>query len=431
MGIEIVLYDSSPIVQKIFFHILYHYSPIVHRIDETSALIEKIQYSKPDIIFIDAAFSKNNNLINKINEKKEELKKIPIILMSKTDLDPRELESIFAQDILKKPIEAESLRQLITRFVSKTKSNILTKHLEFPSIPNFIENQDKKETLSPKEQKKTTKNGDIEIATDIEELEPPKEQSPPKEEKTSMENDGINLVTDTEELEPPKEQSPPKEQKASTDTGINLVTDTKEVQLESKTPSPKEESPPKEEKASTETGINIKPVTAVTEKKEDTEVVNEPLIKKPVSKEETKPIIEAQKPHEIEKQQEAEEFKQPDTPEEQQQEAEEFKQLDTPEEQSSTEPVKEEHTITESDLNIQMKSKVDDYIKTIGEEILKVKVEEISEQKIQKEIDKKIKDYQDTILKTIEKSVWQVVPELARQLIIKEIDRLLKEEDTK
>ena len=51
MALDIVLYDTSPVVQKIFSHILYHYGPTIHRVDEPNSLLKKIEYSQPDIIF--------------------------------------------------------------------------------------------------------------------------------------------------------------------------------------------------------------------------------------------------------------------------------------------------------------------------------------------------------------------------------------------
>ena len=147
MGIQVVLYGSSPVVQKIFFHILYHHRPTVQRVSAPSELMEKIQYSRPDIIFMESAVAKDQNIQAKI---KEGTKNIPVILMSKTELDQTTLQSVDAKDFLKKPISADRLRELVHRFVPKTKSNLLTKHLQFAPVPDFQEDypQEAEEELS-------------------------------------------------------------------------------------------------------------------------------------------------------------------------------------------------------------------------------------------------------------------------------------------
>ena len=202
MGIEIILYDPSPVVQKIFFHILYHYSPIVHRIDHISKLMEKIQYSKPDIIFIDASFSQDNNLINQINEKKEDLKKIPIILMANNPLNQEVFQSTTAKDFLKKPIEAGKLRELINRFVPKTKSNVLTQHLKFPPIPDFQEGITPKVTSSSEIHSTSSSQKEINTTPDLEQkpIQSDLTASQSPHHSTHIDEDAINPVTASEHI---------------------------------------------------------------------------------------------------------------------------------------------------------------------------------------------------------------------------------------
>ena len=138
MGIEIVLYDSSPVVQKIFSHILYHYKPTVHRMDQVPKLLETIQHNRPDIIFLDDEFSEDEDLQAQIKDK-QELKNIPIILMGTKEMGPK---ASSAKNFLKKPISAEQLRTLIHQFVPKTKTHILEKHLTFPALPDFSEEEE-------------------------------------------------------------------------------------------------------------------------------------------------------------------------------------------------------------------------------------------------------------------------------------------------
>ena len=95
MGIEVILYEPSPVVQKIFFHVLYHYGPAVHRIDQAPALMDRLRYKRPDIIFVDDSFQ--NNFKNQIEGKAEEFKGIPVVLMSKTEMGEEILEPLTAR----------------------------------------------------------------------------------------------------------------------------------------------------------------------------------------------------------------------------------------------------------------------------------------------------------------------------------------------
>ena len=143
MGIEIVLYDRSPVTQKIFFHVLYHYGPVVHRVNRADELIKQIQFRSVDIIFIDSAFSDDQNLKSQIQKEAEgKLKNIPIILIAPKEELNQDRKPTLAKDVLQKPISAGQLRELINNFVPKTKQNILNRHLKFPDMPTFKEEPD-------------------------------------------------------------------------------------------------------------------------------------------------------------------------------------------------------------------------------------------------------------------------------------------------
>lgn len=364
MGIEIILYDSSPVTQKIFFHILYHYRPIVHRIDQTSKLMEKIQYSNPDIIFIDAHFS--DEIKNQINHEKQKLKNIPIILMAKKDPNQKDLESSVAQDFLKKPIEARKLRELINRFIPKTKSNILTEHLKFPPTPDFKEkkNQINQDSISPFSSKSTIK----EFEEKKEELHTASDKPQPPDPNT----DGIekiNPVAITEEVSN-KQKEPPidslnQESYQSADTGIKpIIGDDQFTDEQNDLP-----TGPSYQK--NHPSMDAEDINASEEKKSATDV----------------------------------------------------KILQVPDPEPDSHSKIKTHTPDDLHSNTQLKNQINDYIK------------QLTQEPVNKEIAEQIKHYaeknsQEIIKKTAEKVVWQVVPELARQLITKELDKLLKEEET-
>ena len=137
MSLEIVLYDSSPVIQKIFSHILYPYAPNIYRTDQAEELINKIEYSQPDMIFMDdpaASLSLNTDVLSNIDTKTK-AQNIPVILMTHQNTSPEKTHISMAKEVLKKPIQADKLTSLINRFAPKTKENILGRHLDFPPAP--------------------------------------------------------------------------------------------------------------------------------------------------------------------------------------------------------------------------------------------------------------------------------------------------------
>ncbi len=139
MALEIILYDTSPIVQKIFSHILYHYAPVIYRTDQPADLATKIRSSRPDLVFID--YSVSQQVDKKIGKAVAQmLQGVPVILMSQQDVSGTEMPYA-AKDLLKKPVDAVQLKELVNRFVPKTKSHLLKDHLQFPPMPDFDEDK--------------------------------------------------------------------------------------------------------------------------------------------------------------------------------------------------------------------------------------------------------------------------------------------------
>lgn len=409
MGIEIILYDSSPVTQKIFFHILYHYRPIVHRIDQTSKLIEKVQYSVPDIIFIDAAFS--NDIKNQINEKKEKFKNIPIILIAKTDLNQEELESSIVKGVLKKPIEAGKLRKLVNHFIPKTKRNILTEHLKFSPIPDFKEEENpeqssdfsSKTTMKQAEYKQELpkddtddiyKSPDQNQHHDKKTIQPiPMKESSeqdhvslPKTSTTSNQSDGeINPVIDTQALNEKKDSSPAEETSNQLpEDAINPVTATESRQQ------PEDSSPQAEETKQSSWEDAIKPVATSTQLHQQ----EEPNPPEQESHPPTENIDNTKKKS-----------------------ATDVKIVQI---SSGSKLENKDESPAEPD-NINSKKQITEDIKLWANKIIKEEVE--------KQLERIIRENSQNTIQTItEKVVWQVVPELAKQLVTKELDKILKEE---
>ncbi|MDE0119323.1 MAG: hypothetical protein OXM55_04860 [Bdellovibrionales bacterium] len=404
MGIEIVLYSSSPVIQKIFFHLLYHYGPTVHRVDQPSTLMEKVQYNQPDIIFIDDTFS--SDLQNHIKAKKEALKNIPIILMAKQELDKQVLESSAAQGVLKKPITAGPLQELIVRFVPRAKSNILTKHLKFAPIPTF------------EEEAESSGKADAVISQD--------KKTPPSStgQKGASPPGGIDLITEdtlekkkVSKTSPPSDSShspstfPPTSKEKGPSSGIDPVTATQRKEIQNE-----------EEKGET---VVVGPGSLFVDKKSNkmaSDVSTDKEEKKtkdpPVAKKDKiAPLLDSTEVKIVKSKGPESQPPQPPQPSEPPLPS----QLDTSDE-VETEQYNKKEREQKFDFNTQLKDQINDYIQKWAKEKIQAEVEE----QLKNFVEKKS---QDIIQKTAEKAVWQVVPSLTKQLITKELEKLLKEED--
>ena len=434
MGIEIILYDPSPVVQKIFFHILYHYNPIVHRIDQTSKLVEKIQYSKPDIIFIDNSFSQDSNLINTINEKQESLKKIPIILMSNTTLNQEAFQPTKAQDFLKKPIEAGKLRSLIDRFVPKIKSNILAQHLKFPPVPDFQEDTTPKTQPSSEMQNINTPNekfsSSMNLETDIDpitlsEYENTQHMSPDDlqqlSQKPAHSDDDIQPDITPEEHEEEKQHISPNDlqqlsqKPAHSDDDIQPDITPEEHEEEKQHISPNDLQQLSQKPAHSDDDIqpDITPEEHEEEKQHISPNNLQQLSQKPAhSDDDIQP-----------------------TPLSENEEKDQHSNL-SKESTQTTQKIKKSETnvkILKTFLKSDQVKKID---KNISEDLEKNKnikkwINEQVKTEVEKQLTKLIEHSSKKIIQQIaEKAVWQVVPDLSKQMITRELNKLLKEENT-
>ncbi len=384
MGIEVILYDPSPVVQKIFFHVLYHYGPAVHRIDQAPALIDRLKYKRPDIIFVDDTFQ--DNLKDQIESKAEEFKDIPLILMSKAEMSEEILEQFTARAFLKKPISAEKLRDIVNRFVPKTRKHLLAKNLEFPSIPGFQEDSKKEEGLSTK----ANEMGGEKLPVEENHLLFEGESARPEEEEAQ----GIDPATFTQiktvaDLSVAGKPLLPERDEVAGEYGKTEALPIEEGSAQKTPPeggdkaserSPAEAKAPEEAKIpKREQGIDPATFTQI-KKMEDMDM---PVSSKPLVPEKNDPV--AGKPLVPEKSYPQDEKPKPE-------------------------------------LDTALKNQIKDFIHKQAETSIK---EEIQNQ-LKSFVEQKSGEI---IQKTAEKAVWQVLPELAKQLITKELDKLLKEEE--
>ena len=138
---NVLLIDNNPHLQKTLQYFLHPYAPSIYLIGSQDELPEKI-----DIIFLDSEH-KNNEYISHLKNKEE---KPPIVLISRDEKTLTELASEYPAS-LKKPIQYNQLQEIIHHLIPETRSFQASSYLK------FYENSEKQEqpiTLSQSESSK-------------------------------------------------------------------------------------------------------------------------------------------------------------------------------------------------------------------------------------------------------------------------------------
>ena len=424
MGIEIVLYDRSPVTQKIFFHVLHHYGPIVHMVSRADAFIQKIQFHAPDIIFIDSVFSDDPDLQSQIQKEAEgKLKNIPIILMAHKEVSPHQRESTRAKDILKKPISAGHLRELINNFIPKTRQNILNKHLKFPPTPDFKEAEGSLSQEDTVLENQTLQEKTIRISQGLD----------PSPSASSEGEIAIRPSLDTEgALSPGPSIQPPSSDldnadDSHTSIGIEPMSDVSVLKDLSQAPQKSQQAEGfsplgKKEKPLVETNTGIRPITETPEQ-EDIRTDVEDIPKAPLMASST--LMDTGTGIGPQKGQDGD-FKGHEGPAGHKPYVSAKKARGpSPQDRgkADTEAMEEEHhggplNPVMENAKLEAKKEVSRFIEQNLPEQAKIRIQQFIDNK-----------GQSIMQQAVEKAVWQVVPELAKQLITQELNRLLKEEE--
>ena len=424
MALEIVLYDRSPVVHKIFSHVLYHYAPVIYRTDQTKDFTAKIQSHKPDLVFID--YSISQELEKKLSDEiASVVQHIPVILLSKQDIQGESVMPYKAKDYLKKPIDATRLKELIDRFVPKAKSHLLKEHLIFPPMPDFDEDS---LSSSKAEGQHTDKEQDflsssIFSATASKSIDLPKTSS------------GIEMDLDSKSeinISPARAQFPSKEKSKADDlavpskSGLNVDDSDGGMIIQNQVSKASQSShnklPPKP-------GISIDMATdSEILIKQSGQASKSPAKPKPQGDNEVKISIAGLEPGPISKTNKVENAPVQETVVKQGNEINSIKKTAVPGELGKIkEELVREKPISvskEKDRAIQEEPKSSHKISSISEESI--------QQHLKVELEKKISQFLEkeagqVMQKAAERAVWQVVPELAKQLIEKELEKILKE----
>lgn len=137
MALRVLLADESSTIKRVIQLSLQDFAVEVKSVNLGVDVVEVAKKFQPDIIFADILLQKRNGYeVSQDIKADPELSRVPTILMWSgfIDLDEQKYLESGADDRLEKPFDAETLRNLVRRYVPKTAQQSLSNFLNFPKI---------------------------------------------------------------------------------------------------------------------------------------------------------------------------------------------------------------------------------------------------------------------------------------------------------
>lgn len=176
MALRVLLADESVTIKKVFQLSLQDFGVEVTTVNVGLDVLQISQKIKPDIVFVDVLLQKKNGY-DVCSELKanSDLANIPVVLIWSgfMELDQKKFKACKANADLEKPFDTEKLRSLIQKLVPSTQGHSLSKYLDFPDMPDFEEAMGLPSTKpkpAPKEtpsKEATTKKPETKLKLDI------------------------------------------------------------------------------------------------------------------------------------------------------------------------------------------------------------------------------------------------------------------------
>ncbi|MGH1468418.1 MAG: response regulator [Bdellovibrionales bacterium] len=132
MSLRVLLADESPSIKKAFSLALQDYGVKIQTVHHGVDVNEIAQTFKPDICFMDILLPKLNGYEACLQLKLEDdSKEIPVVLMWSgfMELDTEKFNSCKADASIEKPFETDTLRSTVKKLVARLKQNELSDHL--------------------------------------------------------------------------------------------------------------------------------------------------------------------------------------------------------------------------------------------------------------------------------------------------------------
>ena len=132
MAINVALIDKSEITKKMISHCLHYYAVQVHRFENLEDMQSRFHQEQPDIVFIDWDLKKDKTpLASSVKNQASP----PLVVLHRGD-SAEGLDQM--KNRLKKPIDANRLREMVVHLVPKTNQLKIHKFLKYPARqPSF------------------------------------------------------------------------------------------------------------------------------------------------------------------------------------------------------------------------------------------------------------------------------------------------------
>ncbi len=135
--LKVLLADDSAAIKKVVQLSLQDYGVEVQTVGNGKDVLDAARNFKPDIAFVDVLLPHRTGY-DVTNDLKQDsaLANTPVVMLwsSFMAFDENKYKTSGADDRLEKPFEVSNLRALVNKYVPKTQTNPLSKHVEFPKI---------------------------------------------------------------------------------------------------------------------------------------------------------------------------------------------------------------------------------------------------------------------------------------------------------
>ncbi|MES3038879.1 MAG: response regulator [Bdellovibrionota bacterium] len=148
MALRVLLADESSTIKKVIQLALQDFAVEVKVVPNGLDVVEVARQIKPEIIFIDVLLTQKSGYdVSADLKANPETASIPTVLMWSgfMAIDENRFRTSKANERLEKPFETESLRRLVHKLVPRTTQSTLSSFLQFPKMPDFIQNEDAEE----------------------------------------------------------------------------------------------------------------------------------------------------------------------------------------------------------------------------------------------------------------------------------------------
>ncbi len=152
MALRVLLADESNTIKKVFQLALQDYAVDVRPVNIGLDVLQVAEKFNPDIVFADVLLQKKSGYEVCAEIKNHSgLARTPVVLMWSgfMELDQDRFEASGAEGRLEKPFDVNSLRSLVQKLVPKTSSQQLSQYLSFPKMPEMISEQPKGNVEEP------------------------------------------------------------------------------------------------------------------------------------------------------------------------------------------------------------------------------------------------------------------------------------------